>query len=212
MDYSRLFMIRGLVNKPGVKPTLKLPAFVVLLLLLCARVSGANNKYYKVEQGDTIFAGSPLANAAFIKDARNRFSLLIYANNSYRSIKFLDREVRIKENQLLVVQKLYNGAYTNTDSVIVNRKTLLPVESHSDINTSIEDFIYSGSNISGTIVAKDRDKKGVSTKVDTAFLNQMFNGLIYAETYQALTYKKATRFTWPNMCPGTVQSLQKWNI
>jgi hypothetical protein len=83
-----------------------------------------------------------------------------------------------------------------------SRKTLLPVESHSDINTSNENFTYSGNKISGTIVAKEGNKKGVSTTVDTAFLTPMFNGLIYAETYQALSYQKNHPFYLAEYVPG----------
>jgi len=92
--------------------------------------------------------------------------------------------------------------HVNIDSVIADRKTLLPVESHSDINTSNENFTYSGNKISGTIVAKEGNKKGVSTTVDTAFLTPMFNGLIYAETYQALSYQKNHPFYLAEYVPG----------
>jgi hypothetical protein len=105
-------------------------------------------------------------------------------------------------DRVLVVDKLYNGAYTNTDSVIVDRLTFMPVESYSDVSTSKDSFRYVGSKVSGTMLGREGDKKGVLEQIDTLFPKPLFNGLIYAETFQALTYKKDQPFYLAEYVPG----------
>jgi hypothetical protein len=151
---------------------------------------------------DTVYAGTNLSHAGLIKSGHSQYTMLIYAHQAYSSIKFLDQQVQVNGDRVLVVDKLYNGTYTNTDSVIVDRRTLIPVESYSDINTSKDSFSYMGSKVSGTMLSKESDKKGVQEQVDTLFPKPMFNGLIYAETFQALTYEKGQPFYLAEYVPG----------
>lgn len=151
---------------------------------------------------DTIFAGKVLTHASLITNTHKKYTMLIYARHTYSSIMLLDVDIRTNESQTTVVQKLYNGKYTNVDSVIVNNKTLMPVESYSDINTSKDSFVYNKNRISGTMLAKEGSKAGTPTKVDTTFSKPMYNGLIYAETYQALSYQKNHPFYLAEYVPG----------
>ena len=151
---------------------------------------------------DTIYAGKVLPNAALIKPAHNRYMMLVSAKNVYRTIKYLDREVRIDGENLVVIQKLMNGAYTNTDSVIVNRNTLLPVESYSDINTSKDSFVYKNGRVTGAMLSREGSSKGTITRVDTAFARPLFNGLIYAETFRGMAYIKNHPFIIAEYVPG----------
>lgn len=175
---------------------------LVLFFIMTALAAKGFNKLRLTTSSDTIFPGKALANASFISNAHTKFVLLIHARGTYASILYLDVDIKRKEDKLTVVQKLYNGKYTNTDSVIVNNQTLMPVESYSDINTSKDSFAYAANNIKGTMLARDGDKKGTLAKVDTTFSKPMFNGLIYAETYQALSYQKNHPFYVEDYVPG----------
>jgi hypothetical protein len=177
--------------------------FIMVSSLMISNLFGRGliHKTNPATRIDTIFVGNPLPNSNLIKTTHSRFSLLIHANNTYKSIKFLDREVTVKGNKILVVQKLYNGAYVNIDSVLVYSQTLMPIESHSDINTSVDSFTYDKNRVSGTLLAREVNKKGL-IKIDTIFSKPLFNGLIYAETYQALFYKKNDPFYIAEYVPG----------
>ena len=173
--------------------------FIVLSLLSLLVISDC-----RAGKGiDTVYAGTALPHAELIKSGHSRYTMLIYTHQAYSNIKFLDQQVQVDGDRVLVVDKLYNnGAYTNTDSVIVNRRTLMPVESYSDINTSKDSFTYVGSKVSGTMLGREGDKKGVLEQVDTLFPKPLFNGLIYTETFQALTYNKDQPFYLAEYVPG----------
>lgn len=190
-----------MVNKnPNTRIKLIALTLSVIILLPAANLCAQGSIVSK--QADTIFVGSPLSNAKLISNLHTRFSLLIYASNTYKSIKFLNREVTVSGNQIRVVQKLYNGTDTNIDSVIVNSKTLMPIESHSDINTAIDSFTYNANKVSGTTLVKTPKKKDTLIKIDTSFSKPLFNGLIYMETYQALSYQKNQPFYLAEYVPG----------
>jgi hypothetical protein len=169
--------------------------FLSVILLSTSRIVNA-------QAIDTVYAGKILPNAALIKPAHNRYMMLVSAKNVYRTIKYLDRETRLEGENLIVIQKLMNGAYTNTDSVIVNRNTLLPVESYSDINTSKDSFVYKNGRVTGTMLSREGSNKGTITRADTAFAKPLFNGLIYAETFQGISYVKNHPFVIAEYVPG----------
>jgi len=178
---------------------------VCLLVSFCittALSAKGLNKQQSTSSLDTIFPGKALVNSSLISNAHSKFVLLIYARGTYASIMYLDKDIKRTKEKLTVVQKLYNGKYTNTDSVIVNSQTLMPVESYSDINTSKDSFVYHANNVKGSMQAKEGNKKGTLTKIDTAFSKPLFNGLIYAETYQALSYQKDRPFYVEDYVPG----------
>jgi len=180
------------------KPFMNRWLFIILSLLSILVISDC-----RAGKGiDTVYAGATLPHAELIKSGHSQYTMLIYARQVYSSIKFLDQQVQVNGDRVLVVDKLYNGTYTNTDSVIVDRQTLMPVESYSDINTSKDSFSYMGSKVSGTMLSREGDKKGVQEQVDTLFPKPLFNGLIYAETFQALTYKKGQPFYLAEYVPG----------
>jgi hypothetical protein len=181
--------------------------FIILpllsLLMISDRSKGKGIAHSSLFQGiDTVYAGTTLPHAGLIKSGHSQYTMLIYAHQAYGSIKFLDQQVQVNGDRILVVDKLYDGTYTNTDSVIVDRQTLMPVESYSDINTSKDSFSYMGSKVSGTMLGREGDKKGVLEQVDTLFPKPLFNGLIYAETFQALSYKKNQPFYLAEYVPG----------
>lgn len=92
--------------------------FIVLSLLSLLVISDC-----RAGKGiDTVYAGTALPHAELIKSGHSRYTMLIYTHQAYSNIKFLDQQVQVDGDRVLVVDKLYNnGAYTNTDSVIVNR-------------------------------------------------------------------------------------------
>jgi hypothetical protein len=151
---------------------------------------------------DTIYVGSILPNASLIANSDSKYCLMIHSNNTYSSIKLLDIKVRMEDNKIYVTQKLYNGSFINTDSVIINRQTLMPTESYSDISTSKDSFIYKGGQISGTMQSKEEGKMGSIKIFDTTFRKPLFNSLTYIETYQALTYQKNKPFYLAEYVPG----------
>lgn len=175
-----------------------------LLIFPCFSVLAglSNNKICRPGTLDTTFAGVILPNTSLIKSTHTRYILMFYAHHTYSNIKFLDRDITRKGDQLIVLQKLYNGSYINTDSVIVNGKSLIPIESYSDINSSKESFTYAGNKVSGTMLEKEGAKKGALTKVDTTFPKPLFNGLIYDETLQSLSYQKNRPFYLAEYVPG----------
>src|ERR1700744_6239289 len=65
---------------------------------------------------DTVFAGAVLPNAGLIKSGHSRYTMLIYGHQAYNSIKFLDQHVLVYGDRIQVVEKLYNGTFTNADS------------------------------------------------------------------------------------------------
>src|SRR5271170_2909885 len=120
----------------------KQTCLLVPFFIMTALAAKGFNKQRLTTSSDTIFPVKALANASLISNAHNKFVLLIHARGTYVSILYLDVDIKRKEDRLTVVQKLYNGKYTNTDSVVVNSQTLMPVESYSDINTSKDSFAY----------------------------------------------------------------------
>jgi hypothetical protein len=159
----------------------------------------ANHK--EAKKTDTVFANQLFSNTRLLMDTHHQYTMLIYATHSYKSIKLLDRQVEVKGNRVTIVQKLYDGITVNTDSVIVDKQTLMPVESYSDISTSKDSFIYKGNRISGAMMAAVNQKRSI-TKIDTSFSGPMFNGLAYIETYQALNYEKNRPFFLAQYVPG----------
>ncbi len=177
---------------------------ITSLLFLSVNGFDMSRKIIPSRSRDTIFAGQKMANSSLLKNEDSKFVMLIRNSrtNNYTSIKYLDKQLRLKGDKLLIVQKLYNGAYVNIDSVIVDASTLAPVESYSDINISKDSFIYKKNEVTGTMKATDGAKKGVITKIDTVLPKLMFNGLIYPETYQALNYHKGKSFCLAEYVPG----------
>jgi hypothetical protein len=151
---------------------------------------------------DTVFANTQLPHSDLIKDTHVRYAMLIYANHSYKSIKLLDREVITNGNTLTVVQKLYDGASVNIDSVLVEKNTLAPVESYSSITTSLDSFGYRGNAVKGTMIPVAGGKQQAGRNVDTLLAKPLFNGLVYVETYQSLNYKKGVPFFLGQYVPG----------
>jgi hypothetical protein len=147
-------------------------------------------------QIDTVFADQPLANSELLNNNHIRYVMLIEAGHTYRNIKLLDERVEIKGDQAVIVQKLCDGTSVNTDSVIVNRHTLMPFESYSVIQTSKDSFVYHGNKVTGTLTGATKKQ------LDTSFLKPMFNGLTYAETYQSLRYQKNVPFYIAQYVPG----------
>ena len=175
---------------------LKLPQAILIAILI------ASSSLANAQTIDTVYAGKALPNAAAIKPTHNRYMLLVSVKHVYRSIKYLDREVRLDGENIVVTQKLMNGAYANTDSVIVKRNTLLPVESYSDINTSKDNFVYKNGRIRGNMLSREGKSKGTITNIDTTSARPMFNGLIYAETFQGMGYVKNHPFVIAEYVPG----------
>jgi hypothetical protein len=161
---------------------------------------GANHR--EAQKTDTVFANRELSNTKLLMDTHYRYTMLICANHSYKSIKLLDRQVEAKGTRVTIVEKLYDGSTVNTDSVIVDKQTLLPVESYSVISTSKDCFIYKGNSITGNMTNIAGNQKRSFTKIDTSFSKPMFNGLAYMETYQALNYEKNTPFILAQYVPG----------
>ena len=151
---------------------------------------------------DTIFAGHLLPGNKNIQPGETRFVMLIHSGNSYNNIKFLDRKIERTADKLTVVQKLFNGSFVNIDSVLLDAGTLTPLESYSDINTSKDSFSYTSNKITGTMLLREGAQKGTTQAVDTAFPHPMFNGLIYPETLQALSYRKDHPFVLAEYIPG----------
>jgi hypothetical protein len=174
----------------------------ILLLSFLLPCFISNTKAQDTKNTDTIYAGAVLPNASFLKTTQNRYVMLIYIHNTCSSIKYLERNVTVNGDNVTVVQKLMNGVYTNTDSVIINQHTLSPLQSYSDINTSSDSFRYDGNRVTGTMTSKQAATKGEVTKVDTVFSRTMFNGLIYAENYQCMKYVKDKPLLIADYVPG----------
>jgi len=173
------------------------------LLVITDYSAGKGITHYSLLKGiDTVYAGNVLPHAGLIKSGHSQYTMLIYARQTYSSIKFSDHQVLVNGDHILIVEKLYNGAYTNIDSVIVDRQTMMPVESYSDINTSKDSFKYVGSKVSGTMLGREGNKKGVLEQVDTVFSKPLFNGLASGETLQALAYNKDQPFYLAEYVPG----------
>ncbi len=177
----------------AMKYTRFIPLTFVLLLRIAAMAQSP---------ADTIFADHALPGDKNIRSCETRFVMLIHSGNTYSSIKFMARKTERTADKLTVVQKLYNGAYVNTDSVLLDAATLKPLESYSDINTSKDSFSYAKNTISGTLLLRDGPQKGTTQSVDTAFLHPMFNGLSYFETLQRLSYYKGHPFILAEYVPG----------
>lgn len=151
---------------------------------------------------DTLFAGHVLPGTKNIRSSETRFVMLIHSGNTYNSIKFMDRKTERTASKLTVVQKLYNGSYVNTDSVLLDAGTLQPLESYSDINTSKDSFTYANNRVWGTLLFRDGPQKGTTQAVDTTFPHLLFNGLSYFETLQGLSYSKGHPFVLAEYVPG----------
>jgi hypothetical protein len=151
---------------------------------------------------DTVFADHPLPGNGNIRSGETRFVMLINSGNNYNSIKFLDRKTQRTADKLTVVEKLFNGTNVNIDSVLLDARTLKPLESYSDINTSRDSFAYTNNTISGTMLLREGPQKGTTQTVDTTFPHPLFNGLLYPETLQALTYRKGHPFILAEYVPG----------
>lgn len=151
---------------------------------------------------DTVFADRPLPGNNNIRSGEARFVMLINSGNNYNSIKFCERKTQRTADKLIVVEKLFNGSYVNIDSVLLDARTLKPLESYSDINTSRDSFSYNNNTISGTMLLREGPQKGTTQTVDTTFPHPLFNGLLYPETLQALTYRKGRTFILAEYVPG----------
>ncbi len=151
---------------------------------------------------DTVFANNKLPHSDLVKDVHVRYATLIYANHSYKSIKLLDREVITNGNTFTVVQKLYDGASVNIDSVLIEKNTLAPIESYSNISTSLDSFGYHGNRVKGMMIPIAGGKQQSGRNVDTLLAHPLFNGLAYIETYQVLNYKKGVPFILGQYVPG----------
>jgi hypothetical protein len=174
--------------------------------------AGANSKKpvrTLPEQLDTVFATDKLPHSDLIKDAHTHYTMLIYANHLYKSIKLLDEQVATNGNVLTVIQKLYDGSTVNIDSVLVDRNTLTPMESYSTITTSVDSFAYHGNDVKGTMLPIVGGTKQSGRSVDTLLSKPFFNGLIYAQTYQALQYKKGAPFVLAQYVPGHRASFER---
>jgi hypothetical protein len=161
---------------------------------------------FSQQQLDTVVAGSPLPQAELIKAGHKRYVMLIYTNLTYKSIKILDRQVSTNGHQLTIVQKLYDGTSCNTDSVLVDKNTLAPVESYSTITSSVDSFAYHGNAVVGRMLPLPA---GPARKVDTVLSKPLFNGLVYNETYQSLDYKKGVPILVGQYVPGHHASYER---
>jgi hypothetical protein len=161
-----------------------------------------NNAAFAQPPIDTVFADHALPGSKNIQSGETRFVMLIHSGNTYNSVKFLDSKTDRTATKLTVVQKLYNGSFVNTDSVLLDANTLKPLESYSDINTSKDSFSYTGNAIRGTMLLRDGPQKGTTQTVDTAFAHPLFNGLSYPETLQSLSYRKGHPFILVEYVPG----------
>ena len=54
----------------------------------------------------------------------------------------------------------------------------------------------------GTMISKDGNDKGKITKIDSNFARAMYNGLIYAETFQSLSYIRNKPVVLAEYVPG----------
>lgn len=161
-----------------------------LLLLALARIGWSQSKL------DTVLAGTILSNVQLVQPGTELFLQYQIKNGKRLNFLFIEKRKLLTKSNLIVSQKYFKNDTVYSDSIIVQRNTLIPEELYSSLSSKRENIKFHKNYIKGYRTYVKQNGRDSTVTLSIKLEAPVFSVGISDEIFQALNWNthKIVRF------------------